>query len=66
MARFANKNVIALGLGCSASGPLVLALQLALLIGPEPTQRQQVRGLSGMHSWLALLSCSQGCWQLCC
>lgn len=43
VARFANKNVIALGLGCSASGPLVLALQLALRMGPEPTRRQQVR-----------------------
>ncbi|KAI7843994.1 hypothetical protein COHA_002532 [Chlorella ohadii] len=42
VARFANKNVIALGLGCSASGPLVLALQLALQIGPEPTRRQQI------------------------
>lgn len=43
VARFANKNVIALGLGCSASGPLVLLLQLALNMGPTPTRRQQVR-----------------------
>jgi hypothetical protein len=42
VARFANKNVIALGLGCSASGPLVLLLQLALEMGPSPTRRQQV------------------------
>jgi hypothetical protein len=42
VARFANKNVIALGLGCSASGPLVLALQLALRVGSEPTRRQQI------------------------
>lgn len=42
VARFANKNVIALGLGCSASGPLVLLLQLALNMGPTPTRRQQI------------------------
>lgn len=41
--RFANKNVIALGLGCSASGPLVLALQIGLRMGPTPTRHQQVR-----------------------
>eukprot|EP00887_Chlorella_sp_A99_P002817 scaffold6.g2817.t1 len=40
VARFANKNVIALGLGCSASGPLVLALQVALGMGPTPTRAQ--------------------------
>ncbi|KAL4457583.1 hypothetical protein ABPG75_012448 [Micractinium tetrahymenae] len=42
VARFANKNVIALGLGCSASGPLVLAMQLALEMGPIPSKHQQV------------------------
>lgn len=42
VARFANKNVIALGLGCSASGPLVLAMQLALHMGATPTRQQQV------------------------
>lgn len=44
VARFANKNVIALGLGCSASGPLVLAMQLALGMGASPTTEQQVGG----------------------
>lgn len=43
VARFANKNTIALGLGCSASGPLVLMLQLMLGIsGSGPTHRQEV------------------------
>lgn len=46
MARFANKNVIALGLGCSASGPLVLALQLALRVDSEPSRMQQARGVA--------------------
>lgn len=43
VARFANKNVIALGLGCSASGPLVLAMQILLgMKGTSPTLRQHV------------------------
>ncbi|KAL4440645.1 hypothetical protein ABPG77_000354 [Micractinium sp. CCAP 211/92] len=42
VARFANKNVIALGLGCAASGPLVLAMQLVLEMGPVPTRHQQI------------------------
>lgn len=37
----------ALGLGCSASGPLVLAMQLALEMGPTPTRRQQVGAARG-------------------
>ena len=36
VSRFANKNVIALGLGCSASGPLVLALQILCGVGETP------------------------------
>ena len=42
VARFANKNTIALGLGCSASGPLILILQIALDIKSIPTFEQQV------------------------
>ena len=42
VARFANKNVIALGLGCSASGPVVLVLQVALGMGPQPTHTEEV------------------------
>ena len=41
VARFANKNTIALGLGCSASGPLILVLQIALHINASPTFEQQ-------------------------
>lgn len=43
VARFANKNVIALGLGNSASGPLVLVLQLLVGMAADPTHRQTVR-----------------------
>jgi hypothetical protein len=53
VARFANKNVIALGLGCSASGPLVLLLELALEMGPNPTHTQLVSSAGG-----ALMPCS--------
>jgi hypothetical protein len=42
VSRFANKNTIALGIGCSASGPLVLALQLALRVGEHPSRRQHL------------------------
>ncbi|KAH7618705.1 hypothetical protein Ndes2526B_g05622 [Nannochloris sp. 'desiccata'] len=42
VARFANKNTIALGLGCSASGPLILILQIALGLESIPTFEQQV------------------------
>ena len=41
VARFANKNVIALGLGCSSSGPLILILKLSLGIKTMPTHSQQ-------------------------
>jgi hypothetical protein len=42
VSRFANKNTIALGLGCSASGPLILILQIALGLKAIPTFEQQV------------------------
>jgi hypothetical protein len=42
VARFANKNTIALGLGCSASGPLILVLQIALGLKTTPTFEQQM------------------------
>ena len=42
VARFANKSVIALGLGCSASGPIILALQLLFGMGRHPTRGQHV------------------------
>jgi Nucleoside transporter len=42
VARFANKNTIALGLGCSASGPLILLLQITLGLESIPTFEQQV------------------------
>ncbi len=34
--------MIALGLGCVGSGPLVLALQISLDMGPTPTRKQQI------------------------
>lgn len=58
VARFANKNTIALGLGCSASGPLVLMLQLILGIsGSGPTHHQElalyfiITSLVGLGLW---------------
>lgn len=42
VARFANKNVIALGVGFSASGPLVLLMQIAVGLKSTPTHRQHV------------------------
>ena len=42
VARFANKNTIALGLGYSASGPIILAVQIALGLKSIPTFEQQV------------------------
>lgn len=41
VSRFANKNVIALGLGCSASAPLVLLMELAFGIGTHATSHEQ-------------------------
>ena len=49
VSRFANKNVIALGLGCSAGGPVVLLVEVLLGMGPSPTQRQQVRACGLMR-----------------
>ncbi len=37
MSKYANKNTIALGLGCVGSGALVLALELALRMGTSPS-----------------------------
>ena len=42
IARFANKNVISLGLGCVGSGLIVLLLELGLGIGVQPSHRQRV------------------------
>jgi hypothetical protein len=45
VSRFANKSTLALGLGCVASGPLVLALELGLgfpAAGAAPARRQAV------------------------
>lgn len=42
VSRFANKNVIALGLGCSASAPLVLLLEIGFGIGTHATRSEQV------------------------
>ena len=38
VARFANKNTISLGLGCVGSGLLALFLEVALQIGPAPSE----------------------------
>lgn len=42
MARFANKSVISLGLGCVGSGLVVLLLETALGIGTTPTRVQLI------------------------
>ncbi len=42
VARFANKNVISLGLGCVGSGLVVLALELALGALPGGVRRRNV------------------------
>uniref|UniRef100_A0A1D2AFS1 Equilibrative nucleoside transporter 4 n=1 Tax=Auxenochlorella protothecoides TaxID=3075 RepID=A0A1D2AFS1_AUXPR len=42
VSRFANKNVIALGMGCTAAGPLVLALELCAGIGPHASHADMV------------------------
>ena len=40
VAHFANKNTISLGLGCVASGLVVLGLETVLEIGPSPSHMQ--------------------------
>eukprot|EP00884_Botryococcus_braunii_P018331 jgi/Botrbrau1/5181/Bobra.0172s0051.1 len=42
VARFANKNVVSLGLGCVASGLVAFLLELGLLLGPRPTRLQMI------------------------
>lgn len=42
VARFANKSVIALGLGCVGSGIVVLLLELAIGMKTRPTQAQLI------------------------
>jgi len=42
VSRFANKNTIALGLGYTASGPLILIIQIAIGLKSIPTFKQQV------------------------
>lgn len=42
VARFANKSVIALGLGCVGSGIIVLLLELAMGMKTRPTTAQLV------------------------
>ena len=42
VARFANKNVVSLGLGCVGSGLVVLALEMAVHMRSHPTHRQLV------------------------
>lgn len=37
MSKYANKNTIALGLGCVGSGALVLFLELSLRMGTSPS-----------------------------
>lgn len=53
VARFANKSVISLGLGCVGSGLVVLLLETALGIGATPTQTQLI--------WLFELTAGQPC-----
>lgn len=45
VAHFANKNTIALGLGCAGSGVLVLALELGLDLGGDTPKRWQLVSL---------------------
>ncbi|KAK9804063.1 hypothetical protein WJX73_000717 [Symbiochloris irregularis] len=52
VAHFANKNTIALGLGCAGSGVLVLAIELALGLGGDTPKRWQ---------FIALFELSAGC-----
>lgn len=40
VARFANKNVVSLGLGCVGSGLLVLLLETAVRMRSTPTRAQ--------------------------
>ncbi len=41
MSRFANKNTIALGLGCVGSGGLVLGFELVLRMGTNPSTEDE-------------------------
>jgi hypothetical protein len=54
VARFANKNVISLGLGCVGSGLVVLALELALGALPGGVRRRNV--------WLLELTAGAPLW----
>lgn len=42
VARFANKNVVSLGLGCVGSGLVVLVLEMAVHMRSHPTHAQLV------------------------
>lgn len=42
VARFANKSVIALGLGCVGSGLIVLVLEMAVHLRHNPSQGQLI------------------------
>ncbi len=42
VARFANKNVVSLGLGCVGSGLVVLVLEMAVHMRSHPTQAQLI------------------------
>ena len=59
VARFANKNVVSLGLGCVGSGLLVLLLETAVRMRSSPTRAQLVIlfELTAGQLQPALLSC---------
>lgn len=65
VAHFANKNTIALGLGCAGSGVLVLVLELALELGGDAPKRWQFVSLFELSAGGTTFSdlCNLNCMQ---
>lgn len=58
VARFANKSVIALGLGCVGSGIVVLFLELAMRMKTRPTTAQLIWLFELTAGALTMLMCN--------